>query len=709
MSFEINLAKSRVPADEQPELDPLAAVSVACVPGRGVAGIATLAPLLAGTRLVRPREAGAEDADVALAWGRKPSATKAERWAQAQGVPLWRLEDGFVRSIGLGGDEPPLSVVVDDLGIYYDADTPSRLEALVRRPLSGTEIARAERVVAQWRTARASKYNHAREASLDALLAGGGHSLARTDAIDAPVLVVDQTLGDASIKFGHAEPGSFRRMLEAALDEHPRAPVLLKVHPDVIAGRKRGYVHSLHEGAAGRVTVVATDVHPPSLLERVGAVYTVTSQMGFEALMWGKPVRCFGMPFYAGWGLTDDQQRAPLRRGRAALAALAHAALIDYAHYIDPETRLRCEIERLLEWVALQRAGRERFPAKVVAFGFSTWKKPIVRAFFGGSQVQFATKDTPVPADTPVALWGRRAVPRRVAVDAPVIRLEDGFLRSVGLGADLVKPLSWVMDTQGMYYDARQPSGLERLLEEADFETALVYRAALLRQRVLALGLTKYNVGAVAWSRPAGKKSVVLVVGQVEDDAAVTYGAPGLRTNMDLLRAVRALRPEAWLVYKPHPDVVANLRDAGNGEDKAGALCDEVVADAAMDSMLRDVDEVHVLTSLAGFEALMRGTPVVAWGMPFYAGWGLTEDRLPIERRKRRRTLDELVAATLIVYPTYVSRVSNHFTTPERALEELREWRDAGGALRPSWGRRAFRRLLGWTRRFRERLGNSKQ
>jgi capsular polysaccharide export protein len=332
-----------------------------------------------------------------------------------------------------------------------------------------------------------------------------------------------------------------------------------------------------------------------------------------------------------------------------------------------------------------------------------------VKAFFGGSKVQFATKDTPVPADTPIALWGRRGIPRRVAVDAPVIRLEDGFLRSVGLGADLVKPLSWVMDTQGMYYDARQPSGLERLLEEADFETALVYRAALLRQRVLALGLTKYNVGAVRWSRPSGRKSVVLVVGQVEDDAAVTYGAPGLRTNMDLLRAVRALRPEAWLVYKPHPDVVARLRDAGSGEAKAASLCDEVVVDAAMDNLLRDVDEVHVLTSLAGFEALMRGTPVVTWGMPFYAGWGLTEDRLPIERRTRRRTLDELVAATLIVYPTYVSRISNHFTTPERALEELREWRDAGGTLRPSWGRRALRRLLGWTRRVRERLGNSKQ
>jgi len=686
--------------------DPLAGIALACVPGRGVATIPTLAPLLAPTRLVRPRDEGAERADVALAWGRKPSAAKAERWAAAQGVPVWRLEDGFLRSVGLGSAEPPLSLVVDDAGIYYDADAPSRLESLVRRPLAEAEVARALRLVARWREARASKYNHAREVGLDALFGGSGRAVARADGVDAPVLVADQTFGDASIKFGHAGPGSFRRMLEAALDEHPRAPILLKVHPDVIAGRKRGYVDNLDAGMASRVTVVASDVHAPALLERVGAVYTVTSQMGFEALLWGRPVRCFGMPFYAGWGLTEDQQRAPTRRAPATLASLAHAALVDYARYLDPETRARCEVERLLEWVALQRSGRERFPAQVVAFGFSRWKKPIVRAFFGGTDVQFAGPDTPVPAGATIALWGRRGIPKRVALDAPVIRLEDGFLRSVGLGADLVRPLSWVMDTQGMYYDARQPSGLERLLEEADFDSSLTYRAALLRQRLLALGLTKYNVGAATWSRPAGDRQVVLVVGQVEDDAAVTYGAPGLRTNMDLLRAVRAARPGAWLVYKPHPDVVARLRVAGSGEGGARSLCDEVVVDVVMDKLLRSVDEVHVLTSLAGFEALLRGTPVVTWGMPFYAGWGLTTDQLPIERRTRRRTLDELVAATLIVYPTYVSRVSHHFTTPERALEELREWRDSGAAMRPSWGRRLLRRILGWTRRVRERLGN---
>jgi capsular polysaccharide export protein len=683
-------------------LDPLADIPAACVVGRGIAKIPTLAALLAGTTLLRPRDAAASTAAIALAWGRKPSARRAERWAEAHGVPVWRLEDGFLRSVGLGNVDAPQSVVVDDLGIYYDAEAPSRLEVLAARRLDDDERARAERVVALWRAARASKYNHAREADVDAL-AGSAPGDAGT------VLVVDQTAGDASIKFGRAGPGAFRRMLEAALDEHPEARILLKVHPDVVAGRKKGHFDSLEAGAAERVTVIAADAHPPALLERVDRVYTVTSQLGFEALLWGLPVRCFGMPFYGGWGLTGDQLRAPQRRGETTLQALVHAALIAYPRYADPETRARCEVERLLEWVALQRRQRERFPAHVAAFGFSTWKKPIARAFFGGTQVKFASKNAPVAADTPVVLWGRRGIPRRVAVDAPVIRLEDGFLRSVGLGADLVKPLSWVMDPYGMYYDARQPSGLERLLQEATFDAAQLARAAHLRERVLELGLTKYNVGAGRWTRPARHDQVVLVVGQVEDDAAVTYGATSVRTNMALLRAARGHRPLAWLLYKPHPDVVAHLRDEGEGEAGAKALCDEIVVDVEMDALLREVDEVHVVSSLAGFEALLRGKRVVTWGCPFYAGWGLTEDRAPLARRTRRRNLDELVAATLIEYPTYVSRVSNYFTTPERVLEELREWRDAGGPTRPSMARRALRRMLGWTRRVREKLSRKEQ
>ncbi len=69
--------------------------------------------------------------------------------------------------------------------------------------------------------------------------------------------------------------------------------------------------------------------------------------------------------------------------------------------------------------------------------------------------------------------------------------------------------------------------------------------------------------------------------------------------------------------------------------------CDEVVTDCSIGELLSAVDEVHVLTSLAGFEALQRSKRVVTYGQPFYAGWGLTDDAYPVTRRARKLSLDE--------------------------------------------------------------------
>jgi len=206
-------------------------------------------------------------------------------------------------------------------------------------------------------------------------------------------------------------------------------------------------------------------------------------------------------------------------------------------------------------------------------------------------------------------------------------------------------------------------------------------------------------VGAGRWQRPSGARPIVLVPGQVESDLSIAYGAPGLRSNLDLLRKVRQDRPDAHLVYKPHPDVLAKKRTAGADLDEAHRWCDEVVTDVPIGKMLDAVDEVQVLTSLAGFEALLRGKRVVCHGNPFYAGWDLTQDMHPNPRRTRRLTLDELVAGALILYPTYVSRVTGAFTTPERALHELQHWNDLQPPREPGWIR-----LLRAAKRIRDRL-----
>jgi len=651
----------------------------------GMRRIAGLPALLDDYRLVFKAPRDPRPGDRVLAWGRRPSALRAERYARRHGLPVLHIEDGFLRSVGLGQDDPPLSVVLDDLGLYLDASRPSRLESLIAAPLDAARAARARALMAAWREGRVSKYNHARDPA---------------GLPDDFVLVADQTHGDASVACGAADAGSFRRMLEAALDEHPGRTVLLKVHPDVVAGRKRGHFDLERVRRLPNVQVLAHDAHPAGLLERAGAVYAVTSQLGFEALMWGRPLRVFGMPFYAGWGLTRDELPAPQRRGAATLEQLVHAVLVDYGRYVDPETGRRCEAETVLAWLALQRRMRQRFAPRLTALAFSGWKRPFVREFFDGSAVRFARKPRAIEPGVPLVVWGRKHDEALATRPPPsIVRLEDGFIRSVGLGADFVRPLSWVQDDLGIYYDASAPSRLEMLLADTDFSAELLARAAALRARICEAGITKYNLDAAqAWQRPAHASRVILVPGQVETDASIRFGASTIRRNLDLLQAVRAAEPRAHVLYKPHPDVRAGLRLAGQGEAQAARWCDEIVGEIPFHQLLEQVDEVHVLTSLAGFETLLRGKPVVTYGQPFYAGWGLTRDMAltaDVQRRRTRTlTLDQLVAATLILYPTYVSRTTRRYTTPERALQELIEWRVQGRAAPPFRWRRWLARLL---------------
>jgi capsular polysaccharide export protein len=630
------------------------------------------------------RSAGA--CDMIAGWGGKPSGLRAREAAKNADVPCLLVEDGFLRSVER--DDPPLSIVADDVGIYHDATRTSRLESLIVSSLSAAEQMRARALIGAWKTARVSKYNHARDYE---------------EALPPSyVLVVDQTQGDASVRDGLADAASFERMLSAALAENPDSTIVVKCHPDVFTRKKRGFFDPRTLADNLRIRVIASDCHAARLIEQADAVYTVTSQVGFEALLYGKRTRTFGMPFYAGWGLTHDELPAPARRGAATLEQLVHAALIQYPRYIDPETGLQCEVERVFAYLAFQRQMRARFPAQIHACGFSFLKRPVLRKFLAGSAVNFS-RTAPLAAD--VALWGR-AQPKQKP-EGRVIRIEDGFLRSVGLGADLVQPVSWVLDEVGMYYDAFAPSALERILQETSFESALVARAQHLRERIVAANLTKYNAATTPWSKPATARPVILVPGQVEHDAAIRFATPGIHTNIGLLQAVRAHRPDAHVVYKPHPDVVAGLRRSGRNEDDAKSWCDEIVTDACISSVLAKVDEVHTLASLSGFEALLRGKPVTCYGQPFYAGWGLTTDHHPIERRTRKLQLDELVAGALILYPTYVSRTTGCFTTPERAVEELVEWRGRRADL-PVW-RRVLRPLwlLGdsWRRKMNDLPG----
>ncbi|MCU0977300.1 MAG: hypothetical protein MUC71_13480 [Steroidobacteraceae bacterium] len=635
-----------------------------------------------------PAGLGARSADVAIGWGLRPSGVAARRWAARHGRPCLTLEDGFLRSVRLGVEgAPPLSILVDDLGVHYDATRPSRLEGLLNGPPGPDDtlaepalLERARRCIRRIVEEGLSKYNFASTRPVEDFI--GPRRGPR-------VLVVDQVARDRSISHGLVAPDGFRQMLAAALDENPDAEILVKTHPDVAAGRRHGAlgpVAGLH-----RVRLLAQSVNPIALARAVDRVYVATSQLGFEALMVGTPVTCVGMPFYAGWGLTDDRVACPRRRRGRSLAEVFAGAYLLCARYLSPDTGRRCEIEEVIEHLALQRHWFAENAGRIYGIGFRLWKRRFVREFLESpdGEVRFcrsldaACRRGLGRTDRDKALvWGMREIPEAgrdgLPDGVPLWRMEDGFLRSAGLGSDLTRPASLVVDRRGIYFDPRTPSDLEVLLETADFGPDLLARARALAQQVVSQRVSKYNFSwCAADIRPRKGQRVVLVPGQVDDDASIRMGASVVRTSFDLLRTVRDQVPDAYIVFKPHPDTLGGNRGAGPDLGRFEPFADRVEVDADLHSCLEVADEVHTLTSLVGFEALLRGKPVTTYGLPFYAGWGLTRDVVPFPpgRRTRRLSLDALVAGTLILYPRYLNRETAAFTTPEHVVRGLAQAR----------------------------------
>lgn len=317
------------------------------------------------------------------------------------------------------------------------------------------------------------------------------------------------------------------------------------------------------------------------------------------------------------------------------------------------------------------------------AIGFSAWKKKFIPDFLERkAKIDFLaikklSSTNMLTQYSNILVWSSRLTPELESACSqlrlPLWRMEDGFIRSAGLGTDLVRPISLVLDSCGIYYDASRPSDLENLLNTFVFDSNLRLRAQTVRHLLVKARVSKYNVGlSTALNFPLDKR-IILVPGQVESDASISKGSPEIKTNIALLELVRKRNPDAFIVYKPHPDVIAEGREGARTLISAVNLFDAEVVDVPIVDLLDKVDELHTLTSLAGFEALLRGVKVVTYGLPFYAGWGLTQDQLVCARRTRTLSLDELVAATLLLYPIYVNPLTTHKISCEEAIAFISE------------------------------------
>ncbi|MGB3279874.1 MAG: capsular polysaccharide biosynthesis protein, partial [Pseudorhodobacter sp.] len=562
--------------------------------------------------------------DAVAVWGRSPYATRGEAVARKRGAALIRIEDAFLRSVrpGRAGDAP-LGLLIDPVGVHFDGHQPSRLETILQTgDLNDPALlARASEGIARLKASDLSKYNI--------------HNPNQPCPEPGYVLLIDQIRDDASLRYGGAGPDGFDRMLAAARSEHPGKPIVVKTHPETALNLRLGHFAQGHG-----YDLLTVPVSPWILLAGAAAVYTISSQMGFEAILSGHRPRVFGLPFYAGWGLSDDEISTTRRSRRLSADQLFAGAMILAPIWYDPCRDRLCAFEEVVDQLEAETRAFREDQSGHIALGMRLWKRSRLQKIFGRYQrLQFAeAEETAVPqaqkTGKSLLVWAGKEHKglASMAASMTVRRVEDGFLRSRGLGAELVPPLSLVTDDLGIYYDPSRESRLERMII-APPPPGAEHRAKALIERIVKDRLSKYNLGGAALpDLPEGQR--ILIPGQVEDDASIRLGAGEVCTNLGLVRAARAANPGAVLIYKPHPDVEAGLRPGKIDPEVLAPLVQHIAVNADPIALLEQTDEVWTMTSLLGFEALIRGIKVTCLGAPFYAGWGLTQDLGPVPSRR---------------------------------------------------------------------------
>lgn len=287
-----------------------------------------------------------------LQWGITESTSKKRQHTHATHLsrPVIIIEDGFIRSVDIGlSGTPGLSIILDDTTAYYDATKASRLNKLLESDIELTveQKNRARLAINKIVENKVSKYNHAKCLPI---------KIGKPDR--KKILLLDQRFGDQSVTSGLADEVTFEKMLNDAIVNNPDCDIIIKQHPDAIKGGKSSYYSDERLAFTKYVDNVYTvnfDINPYSLLDLVEEVYVVTSGMGFEALMAGKKVHCYGMPFYAGWGATVDQKSVTFRTKMRSVEELFYFAYIEASRYFNPDLNRQVEVEEVVDYIIKHR------------------------------------------------------------------------------------------------------------------------------------------------------------------------------------------------------------------------------------------------------------------------------------------------------------------------------------------------------------------
>ena len=289
----------------------------------------------------------AKFADVAIFHGTNyfgtPSTTEYINEILNANIPIISIEDTFLRSVFPCRTKCDKKFK-DSIGycinnyLYFESNELTTIKELLSKPYAKNEkeIIAGKNIINQIISNKISKYNCQNFI---------GNTNVRSMYTNN-IIVIDQAFADQSIVNSNANVETFKQMLIAAVRENPKNKVCVKVHPESMTGGRAGFytpelIKEVEKLTNTKIYKLTEPINPIILLQNARKIYTCSSGLGFEALMCNKPVVCFGAPFYAGFGLTDDRNSNTKFIQKIPIEYMAYIVFEKFSFFRHPITNVK--------------------------------------------------------------------------------------------------------------------------------------------------------------------------------------------------------------------------------------------------------------------------------------------------------------------------------------------------------------------------------
>ena len=598
---------------------------------------------------------------------------QSKSFAKKHNIPLIQLEDGLIGYLeNTKGKMVNIGFYIDTIGgIYYSTEENIITKIINDKHYSQNELEEAKKLIQRIVENKITKYNKISQPKF------------QPTPNTAPILLIDQVFQDKSITTNGHGTQEFQKMYHSAIKRADGKKIYVKTH-----SYGKGYLEKICKN--NNVIFLKEDYNLYNILEYIEEVFTVSSQSGFEALIAGKKVHTFGTPFYAGYGLTIDD--ISLKRPQVSLEKIFYASYLEACKYFI--SGVECNLNEIIDIILEQRRLTEKDNKfqKFFLYQIPLWKSSSIKDFIfqKNSNIirvknkKLLTKHKPTSKDA-VIIWGFKNACENLLNytennNIPVITFEDGFIRSVGLGSDFTPAYSFVMDHYGIYYNPQQKSELEVILETFDINQHQTERLAKLQNTLVEMKISKYNVNQninkekpALLKQQANNKKIILITGQVSDDMSIIKSGIMISDYRTLVEKVRNENPDAFIIYKHHPDVIVGNRSGYISSQILKQFVDVIIKNINIIDLIKISDEIHTITSLSGFEALLHGKTVVHYGLPFYGGYGFTVDKSFTNHKRKPVDFKTFCYSTFFLYPRYTTPNLHIALTPEVIVKVLQK------------------------------------